>query len=67
MVNPKTMDEMGLFKGDAVYVNNSASGSQTVSIILNDVNIDYNVILMNKVNRKNIGVNICDTIKLTIA
>ena len=67
MVNPKTMDEMGFFKGDTVYVNNAASGSQTISVILNDINIDNNIILMNKVNRKNIGVNIGDTVKLTPA
>lgn len=60
-VNPKTMEELSLFRGDTVRLVGKKH-KDTIAIVLADENCDEGKIRMNKVIRKNLRVKLGDVI-----
>lgn len=61
MVHPDTMDELGLFKGDAVKIVGKKH-KDTVCIVLSDEECERGKIRMNKTIRKNLRVMLSDVV-----
>nr|PVC50027.1 transitional endoplasmic reticulum ATPase [Theileria orientalis] len=63
-LNPKRIDELGLFRGDTILLKGKKRRS-TVCIVLADDNLDESKARMNKIVRKNLRVMLGDFVRVS--
>jgi transitional endoplasmic reticulum ATPase len=62
-INPDTLDELQLFKGDSVKLVGKRR-KETVAVVLSDDNVAKGKIMMNKVVRNNLRVKLMDVVMI---